>query len=297
LGFLPFVIHGSWDLSGNFSFRTNSAENCFSKKEPAMKKKLSYCFAFCVLLLPAFPGTAQEAARETFAGSWTAGVERNGAFYRYVLSLREGGSCALRVTGPAGTQETEGFWSWGGGIFKLEARFPNPGLRSIQWTSAAVFGEDNNSFTIMAAPDGSSRDRVRITFFRGAAALSGSAITRSFGVLSQDLPAGARVAVVNIVSGDGEEGAALTDEVTLAFVRARRFTVIERKDIDTALREQNFQLSGNVDDDSAVSIGKFLGATVVITGSVNGAGARKRLVLKALDVGTAEILAMSSEAL
>jgi curli biogenesis system outer membrane secretion channel CsgG len=87
------------------------------------------------------------------------------------------------------------------------------------------------------------------------------------------------------------------DEVTLAFVNARKFTVIERKDIDVMLREQNFQLSGSVDDDSAVSIGKFLGATVVITGSVNGAGAQKRLTLKALDVRTAEILAMSSEAL
>jgi hypothetical protein len=32
-------------------------------------------------------------------------------------------------------------------------------------------------------------------------------------------------------------------------------------------------------------------------GSVSGSGARKRLVLKALDVRTAKILAMSSEAL
>jgi curli biogenesis system outer membrane secretion channel CsgG len=102
--------------------------------------------------------------------------------------------------------------------------------------------------------------------------------------------------VVNIASKDGEEGALLVDEVTLAFVKARRFTVIERKDIMAVLGEQDFQLSGYVDDDSAVSIGKFLGATVVITGSVSGEGARRRLVLKALDVLTAEILAMSQEA-
>ena len=63
------------------------------------------------------------------------------------------------------------------------------------------------------------------------------------------------------------------------------------------LAEQNFQLSGYVDDDSAVSIGKFLGATVVITGSISGTGSRKRLILRALDVQTAEILAMSSVSL
>ncbi|MDR3019317.1 MAG: CsgG/HfaB family protein, partial [Treponema sp.] len=71
----------------------------------------------------------------------------------------------------------------------------------------------------------------------------------------------------------------------------------DRKDIDKVLAEQNFQMSGHVDDDSALSIGKFLGATVVITGSINVLGAQKRLVLKALDVQTAEILAMSSVAL
>jgi hypothetical protein len=69
---------------------------------------------------------------------------------------------------------------------------------------------------------------------------------------------------------------------------------VDRTSIDVVLTEQNFQMSGYVDDDSAVSIGKLLGAAVVITGNISGSGARKRLVLKALDVRTAEILAMSS---
>jgi TolB-like protein len=266
-----------------------------------MNKKISCCFALFALLLPALPGSAQEAAQ--FAGSWTAGIESNGASYRYVLTLNEGGSCAVRVTGPTGTQTAEGFWSWGGGIFKLEAGFQNPvlsALRSLRWISVASFG--GNSFTIMAPPDSYSQDRVRVTFYRGAAGgvadgLSGGAAARSFAALSKDLPAGARVAVMHIAAANSDEGSLLTDELTLAFVNARRFTIIERKDIVAVLREQHFQLSGYVDDDSAVSIGKFLGATVVITGSINGEGARERLVLKALDVKTAEILAMTSEAL
>jgi hypothetical protein len=56
-----------------------------------------------------------------------------------------------------------------------------------------------------------------------------------------------------------------------------------------------FQSSGEVDDDSAVSIGKLLGANVVITGSISGSDSMRRLRLKALNVQTAEIVAMASE--
>jgi TolB-like protein len=265
-----------------------------------MMKKITTGMFALALLLAAFPGAAQD-----FAGSWTANIESNGASYRYVLTLKEGGSCTVRVTGPTGTQAADGFWSWGGSIFKLEARFANPvlpALRGVLWASVASFGGDGNSFTIMVPPDSYRQEKARVTFYKGSgaspgSALSGDAAARSFGTLSKDISAGARVAVVGIASSDGEEGAFLTDELTLAFVNARRFTVMERKDIDAVLREQNFQLSGAVDDDAAVSIGKFLGATVVVSGSVSGEGARRRLVLKAIDVLTAEILAMSQEAL
>jgi hypothetical protein len=265
-----------------------------------MKKKLSFCFAFCALLLSALPGAAQTA----FAGSWTGGMACNGASYRYTITLRDGGSCTVRVSAPVNgretAQEAEGSWSYGDDIFKLNARFRNPalpGVQSIRWVSVVTFSGDRNSFNILASPDSSSQDLARITFFREDIGFIDDAVTQSFQALSKDIPERSRVAVVNIASGDSDEGVFLINELTLLFVNARKFTMIERRDIDAVLTEQNFQLSGYVDDDSAVSIGKFLGATVVITGSVNGAGARKRLVLKALDVRTAEILAMSSAAL
>jgi hypothetical protein len=40
----------------------------------------------------------------------------------------------------------------------------------------------------------------------------------------------------------------------------------------------------------------LLGANIVITGSISGVGSTRRLRLKALDVKTAEIVAMASEA-
>jgi hypothetical protein len=118
-----------------------------------------------------------------------------------------------------------------------------------------------------------------------------------YDTLSQNISPGSRIAVVNISSSDIDEGIYYIDELTVFFVNARKYAVVDRRSIDIVLAEQNFQMSGYVDDDSAVSIGKFFGANVVITGSINGSGSRKRLVLKALDVKTAEILAMSSVAI
>jgi curli biogenesis system outer membrane secretion channel CsgG len=85
--------------------------------------------------------------------------------------------------------------------------------------------------------------------------------------------------------------------LTLQFVNTRKYTVVDRNDIEKVLTEQNFQMSGYVDDDAYVSIGKFIGATVVVTGSITGTGSQKRMVVKAIEVLTGEILAMASVAL
>jgi curli biogenesis system outer membrane secretion channel CsgG len=70
---------------------------------------------------------------------------------------------------------------------------------------------------------------------------------------------------------------------------------VDRKTLDTIRSEQKFQLSGDVDDNSAVSIGKMLGANIVITGSVTGTGSTQRLTIKALNVQTAQIVTMARE--
>jgi hypothetical protein len=104
------------------------------------------------------------------------------------------------------------------------------------------------------------------------------------------------VAVVSIASGDVESAEFVVDELAYLIVNSGNFKVVDRKSLEAIRSEQNFQTSGDVDDDSAVSIGKLLGANIVITGSISGAGSTRRLRLKALDVMTAEIAAMASEA-
>jgi hypothetical protein len=104
------------------------------------------------------------------------------------------------------------------------------------------------------------------------------------------------IAVVSVASRDIESADFVVDELAYIIVSSGNFKVVDRKSLDAIRSEQNFQTSGDVDDDSAVSIGKLLGANIVITGSISGTGSTRRLRLKALDVMTAEIVAMASEA-
>jgi curli biogenesis system outer membrane secretion channel CsgG len=64
--------------------------------------------------------------------------------------------------------------------------------------------------------------------------------------------------------------------------------VVERSRLDAVRRELNLQYSGEVDDASAASLGKFLGAQAVITGSLTPLGGGKhRVRFTAIDVETA----------
>lgn len=73
------------------------------------------------------------------------------------------------------------------------------------------------------------------------------------------------------------------------------FRLVDRQQIESIKSEQSFQMSGDVDDNSAVSIGKMTGANAVVTISVTYSAGAGRLVLKALDVQTVEIITMARQ--
>ncbi|MDR1029451.1 MAG: CsgG/HfaB family protein [Treponema sp.] len=124
------------------------------------------------------------------------------------------------------------------------------------------------------------------------------AVNRAAEELIFSLPVGSTIAIINIATTtrDARDMAEFViDELAYLLVDTRKFKIVDRKSLDAIRAEQDFQFSGEVDDNSAVSIGKMLGASIVITGSISGSGSTRRLRVKALDVMTAEIMGMASE--
>lgn len=128
---------------------------------------------------------------------------------------------------------------------------------------------------------------------------SNSGIDKAVGRASQrlinDLPEKSRLAIINVLSNSGDLSTQVVDELEYQLVFSKKFTIVNRNSLDTIRREQNFQMSGNVSDESVVSIGKILGASIVITGSITETGKNHRLIIRALDVKTAEIITMVRE--
>lgn len=103
-----------------------------------------------------------------------------------------------------------------------------------------------------------------------------------------------KIAIVNISSYDREQSVFVAGELEDILFK-NKFTIVDRSELDRIRREQNFQLSGEVDDNQIVSIGKFAGAGMVITGSITGTGSMRRLRLRVLDTQTAELRGSASE--
>jgi hypothetical protein len=123
------------------------------------------------------------------------------------------------------------------------------------------------------------------------------AIVNASAMMSDRLPRDSTIAILSVYSSDRNTSEFIIGELEYNFVNTGKFKIVDRRRLDQIRTEQNFQLSGDVDDRSAVSIGNMLGANIVITGEITGTGSNQRLVLKALDVKTAQIITMAREQL
>jgi len=120
------------------------------------------------------------------------------------------------------------------------------------------------------------------------------ALELSSRVIMESLALNASVAVISITAGDSFEGEYALEELTLLLVRTQKFRVVDRRNLDVIRTEQQFQLSGEVDDETAVSIGHLIGAAFVITGGISAWESAKHLRFRVLDVETCRICAMTS---
>ena len=112
--------------------------------------------------------------------------------------------------------------------------------------------------------------------------------------IMDDLTPHSRIAIVFVTAKDPEVAEFIAEELEFIMVD-QKFTLIDRSQLDRIRKEQNFQLSGEVDDAQAVNVGKLSGANVIITGAVTGTGDLRRLRLRALDTQTAQVITTASE--
>jgi hypothetical protein len=81
----------------------------------------------------------------------------------------------------------------------------------------------------------------------------------------------------------------VVDQMTKTVVQAGKINVVDRSNQTLINAEQQYQLSGNVSDESIVGIGKQLGARYIVLCWISGEMSARRLNLRVLDVETAQI--------
>ena len=107
--------------------------------------------------------------------------------------------------------------------------------------------------------------------------------------LNQNIPRGNKIVILNIESSSPDLSDYIIDELIANAVNDRFFSVVDRQQLDAIRAEQNFQLSGEVDDNEALAIGRFLGAQTIVSDAVNRLGAGYRIRIRALEVQTARV--------
>lgn len=104
------------------------------------------------------------------------------------------------------------------------------------------------------------------------------------------LDSGTSIAVVNFNSASSEMSDYILGEINNVLANQKNLIVVGRgRDLELARQELNLNLSGDVSDESAQSIGRFLGAQMVVYGSLRIAGENYRFMVQAMEVETGVI--------
>jgi curli biogenesis system outer membrane secretion channel CsgG len=106
-----------------------------------------------------------------------------------------------------------------------------------------------------------------------------------------------RVAIFDFetVGFKSDVGKSITEIFRVAMINTGKYRVVERETLDKVLREQNLQVgSAIIDENSAVKIGKILGAEYIIIGNVVKLGETYTINTRMVDVQTAESVSAKS---
>ncbi|MCD4796844.1 MAG: hypothetical protein K8R49_06735 [Candidatus Cloacimonetes bacterium] len=100
------------------------------------------------------------------------------------------------------------------------------------------------------------------------------------------------VAVLTFASNEKAENLAesVTEKLVTQLVNLRRFRVIERSALDKIMEEQKLGMTGFVDDETAVKVGKLAGADLIILGRINIEIGFAKVSARGIDTETSELI-------
>jgi hypothetical protein len=122
------------------------------------------------------------------------------------------------------------------------------------------------------------------------------ALERAADDVSKDFSPRSRIAIVQITATDRSTRDYIIGELEY-ILQQQGYYIVDRAQLDRIFEEQRFGTTSDVDDNTAARMGHLAGASIVITGRVDGEGNLRRLRLRALNTETAQVIGTASERL
>jgi hypothetical protein len=121
-----------------------------------------------------------------------------------------------------------------------------------------------------------------------------TALNNATAYLNARIPAKSKVVVLNCTSNWPQLSEYIIEELIGYIVNEGTLTAVDRKNLDAIQQELEFQLSGDVSEETALSIGQKLGAQTIISASITALGNTYRLRIRVIAVETAQIQGMQN---
>jgi formylglycine-generating enzyme required for sulfatase activity len=112
--------------------------------------------------------------------------------------------------------------------------------------------------------------------------------------IGNNVQAGQKIAVLNFSSPSDRFSVYVIEELSEQLVNGKKLVVVDRRDLDFIRQEEGLHISGEVSDESAQSIGKKLGAQLIVSGSLTPMGGVYRFRIRTLNVESAAVEASVS---
>lgn len=106
-----------------------------------------------------------------------------------------------------------------------------------------------------------------------------------------------KIAIIEFSDLNGnvtEFGMYLSEELITRLYLTHKFEVIERQLLNQVIAEQKLGMSGLIDDESAIAIGKLLGVDAIVTGSVTDLGVSLKVNARLISTETGAVFAVAA---